>query len=132
MGLSFHFAHQSCSTVTARAHTLLLSEVRWGHTPTATLDIRRSPGSHREFQEPGSQQPEMHSWYLSQAIPLRMGRGNNLACHTRIQIKNFCCLQKSLHSLSWGGLPDYKHLFSGDSFISHFSVKESAGRSSFR
>lgn len=81
----------------------------------------------------------MHTWYLSQAIPPRMGRGNYLASHTRIQIKNFYCLQESVPSLSWGGLPDSKHLFSADSwlFISHFSVTGSSdfcypGRSSFR
>lgn len=91
------------------------------------------------IQEPGSHHPEIHSWYLSQAIPLRMGSSNYLACHTRSQIKNFFRLQKSVPSLSWGGFPDYKHLFSEDSslFISHLFVTGSSdfcypGRSSFR
>lgn len=75
-----------------------------------------------------SQHPEMHSQGLSQTILLRVGRRIYLACHTKIQITNFYCLWKSLHSSSWGWSPGYKHTFSGDLslFISHSSVKENA------
>lgn len=81
----------------------------------------------------------MHSLWLSQAIPLSMERGSYLACHIKIQIKNFYCLWKSLRNPSWRWFPGYKHTFSGDLslFISRSPVKENAdfcypGKSSVR
>lgn len=68
-----------------------------------------------------------------------MRRGSYLACHTKIQIKNFYCLWKSLRNSSWGWFPGYKHTFlrALSLFISHSSVKENAdfcypGKSSVR